>query len=126
MEKFLAPYASIVYAAFRFMFGALFMCHGLQKVFGMFGGIPMEMNAMIWIAGSIELVGGAMIAIGLFAGSAAFLSSGLMAAAYFMAHQPKGLLPILNGGELAVLYCFAFLLIATKGSGAFSADDARK
>lgn len=125
MEKMLAPWSEAIYAAFRFVFGFLFWFHGAQKLFGWFGGGPPEMNALMWVAGAIEFFGGAMVALGLFASPAAFLSSGLMAAAYFMAHQPQALLPVANKGELAILYCFAFLLIATKGSGKYSLDDAR-
>lgn len=125
MEKVLAPWSEAIYAAFRFVFGFLFWFHGAQKMFGWFGGGPPEMNAMLWIAGAIEFFGGAMVALGLLASPAAFLSSGLMAVAYFMAHQPQALLPIANRGEMAILYCFGFLLIAAKGSGRYSIDDAR-
>jgi putative oxidoreductase len=125
MEKVLAPWSAEIYAAFRFVFGFLFWFHGAQKLFGWFGGGPPEMNAMLWLAGVIEFFGGAMVALGLYASPAAFLASGLMAAAYFMAHQPQALLPIANKGEMAILYCFAFLLIAAKGSGKYSLDDAR-
>lgn len=125
MEKMLAPWSEAIYAAFRFVFGFLFWFHGAQKLFGWFGGGPPEMNALLWLAGAIEFFGGAMVALGLFASPAAFLSSGLMAAAYFMAHQPQALLPVANKGEMAILYCFAFLLIAAKGSGKYSLDDGR-
>lgn len=124
MEKMLAPWSEAIYAAFRFVFGFLFWFHGAQKLFGWFGDPP-PMNAMLWLAGAIEFFGGAMVALGLFASPAAFLSSGLMAAAYFMAHQPQALLPVANKGEMAILYCFGFLLIAAKGSGRYSLDDAR-
>lgn len=126
MEKMLAAQADAIYAAFRFVFGFLFWFHGAQKLFGWFGGGPPEMNAMIWIAGIVEFVGGAMVAVGLLASPAAFVSSGLMAVAYFMAHQPQALLPVINKGELAILYCFGFLLIAARGSGKWSVDDARR
>jgi putative oxidoreductase len=122
----LAPWSEAIYAAFRFVFGFLFWFHGAQKLFGWFGGGPPEMNALMWVAGAIEFFGGAMIALGLLASPAAFVSSGLMAAAYFMAHQPQALLPVANKGEMAILYCFAFLLIAAKGSGRYSLDDARR
>lgn len=129
---FLTPHADKIYAAFRIMAGLLMLQHGLQKIVGLFGGIPEAAPAFIkYGAGGIELVGAALVAIGLFAGPAAFLLSGTMAAAFFMGHvmNPQSpthsLIPILNGGELAVLYCFAFLFIASKGSGIWSVDAAR-
>src|SRR5688572_21721145 len=115
-------YAPQVYAAFRFVTGFLFMFHGLQKLFGMFGGQVMPMGSLPWIAGVIELVGGLLVAVGLMTRIVAFICSGEMAAAYFMAHQPKGTWPVENGGELAALYCFAFLYIAARGGGRFSVD----
>lgn len=80
----------------------------------------------IYVAGPIELVGGVLIMIGLFTGWAAFLSSGLMAAAYWMAHGMKALLPLENGAELAALYCFVFLFISAQGSGIWSVDNSMK
>ena len=80
------------------------------------------MNAMMTVAGIIELVAGLMIMIGLFAGLAAFIASGQMAVAYFMVHQPMGALPIQNGGEAAALFSFIFLYIAARGSGIWSVD----
>jgi putative oxidoreductase len=118
-------YAPQVYALFRIVAGFLFMFHGLQKVLGMFGGTAMATGSLPWIAGVIELVGGVCIMIGLLTRAVAFLCAGEMAAAYFMAHQPKGGLPIENGGELAALYCFAFLYIAARGAGIWSVDGAR-
>ena len=117
---FLAPYQAPIYALTRMVVGLLFAMHGAQKLFGWFGGGPAEMNAMLWAAGLIELVGGALIAVGLFTGWAAFVCSGQMAVAYFMAHQPQGLLPIQNRGELAALYCWIFLLFASRGDGIWS------
>jgi putative oxidoreductase len=118
-------YAPQVYALFRIVAGFLFMFHGLQKLMGMFGGTVMPTGSMPWIAGVIELVGGILIMIGLLTRVAAFICSGEMAAAYFMVHQPKGTWPIENAGELAALYCFAFLYIAARGAGIWSADAAR-
>ena len=80
---------------------------------------------IIYIAGPIELIGGILVMIGLFTRWAAFLASGLMAAAYWMAHGTKALLPFQNGGELAVLYCFVFLFISTQGGGMWSVDAAQ-
>ena len=122
----LARLSEPIYAAFRIVFGALFAFHGAQKLFGMFGGQVQPVGSMPWIAGVIELGGGILIAIGLLAGLAAFLASGEMAAAYFMAHAPRGTWPIENQGELAVLYCFAFLYISARGAGWLSIDSAAR
>lgn len=123
---FLKPHAEKIYAVMRIFVGLLFMSHGLQKIFGLFGGLPEGTPAfVVYGAGGIELVGGALVAIGLFAAPAAFLCSGLMAAAYFMAHASNGFFPIVNKGEPAVVYCWLFLFIAAKGAGIWSADAAR-
>ena len=124
---FLKPHADKIYAVMRIFVGLLFMQHGLQKIFGLFGGTPAEAPPFVRFgAGGIELVGGALVALGLFAGPAAFICSGTMAAAYFMAHASGGFFPIENKGEMAVLYCFIFLVIAAYGSGIWSVDAARK
>ena len=122
----LARLSEPIYAIFRFAAGALFAFHGAQKLFGLFGGQQPPVGSQFWFAGVIELVCGILIAIGLLAGLAAFLASGEMAAAYFMAHAPKGTWPIENGGELAALYCFVFLYIAARGAGSFSVDGAAR
>jgi putative oxidoreductase len=117
-----------VYALFRIVVGFLFMCHGLDKMFGIFTEYPQPPLASLGgAAGVIELVCGFLVMIGLFTSWAAFLASGTMAVAYFIGHQAKGALPIQNEGLPAVLFCFAFLLIATRGSGIWSvARAARK
>lgn len=117
-----ARFESFAYAAFRVVAGFLFLFHGLQKLFGMYGGTQMPLMSQMGLAGVIELVGGALIALGAFTWLAAFICSGQMAVAYFQAHQPGGLWPVQNGGELAALYCFAFLFIATRGGGPYSVD----
>jgi len=123
---FLKVHAEKIYAATRILAGLMFMAHGLQKIFGLFGGTPAETPAFVRFgAGGIELVGGALVAIGLLTSPAAFLCSGMMAAAYFMAHASGGFFPIENKGELAVLYCWVFLAIAAMGSGIWSADASR-
>ncbi len=122
MERQLAPFADMIYALFRAVFGLLFLCHGMQKLFGMFGPGPPSSGALATVAAVIELVAGTMVMVGFRASAAAFLCSGTMAVAYFMVHQPMGLMPIQNRGELAALYSFAFLLIAAKGSGKPSVD----
>ena len=89
--------------------------------------MPMEAHAfIIYVAGPIELVGGLLIMVGLFTGWAAFLSSVLRAAAYWLAHGMKALFPLENGGELAALYCFVFLFISAKGSGIWSVDNSMR
>jgi putative oxidoreductase len=115
----LEPHA---YALLRIVAGLLFLFHGLQKVFGMYGGKAMPLLSLHWSAGVIELVAGVLIMIGLLASPVAFIASGEMAYAYFTVHQPKGTWPIDNGGELAALYCFIFLYVATRGSGTWSID----
>ena len=126
MPAFLHRYGDVAYALLRFVAGAMFAFHGAQKLFGAFGGQAVPTQSMMGFAGLVELVGGALVALGLFAGWAAFLCSGQMAVAYFMVHARQGLWPIVNKGELAVLYCFVFLYIACRGSGAFSVDAARR
>ena len=108
----------------RLLAGVMFACHGAQKLLGAFGGLPpgVEMNWELWTAGIIELVGGSLIAVGLFTRSAAFLASGLMAVAYFKGHASGGFFPKVNGGEPAVLYCWLFLYIAAAGPGAWAVD----
>jgi len=127
--EFLKPHADKIYAVMRIFAGLLFMQHGLQKVVGLFGGAPAEAPAFIvYGAGSIELVAGALIAVGFFTAPAAFIASGLMAFAFFLGHviPAKGnIIPIVNKGELAVLYCWVFFFIAAKGAGIWSADASR-
>jgi putative oxidoreductase len=113
-----------ILGAFRFLAGVLFACHGAQKLFNVFGGIPPGVpKALIFSAGPIEFFGGILIAIGLFTRSAAFLCSGLMAVAYFTGHAPNGFWPTMNGGELALLFCWLFLYIAAEGPGAWAVDN---
>ncbi len=114
-------YSGYVYALLRLIVGLMFACHGAQKLLGMFGGKG-GAHGLILVAGIIELVGGFLIAFGLFTRPAAFLASGFMAVAYFMAHFPNGFFPIVNKGELAVVYCFVFLYIFTRGGGRWSLD----
>ena len=113
------------YALLRIVSGLLFLWHGSQKLFGFPQEAPEAPAFILYVAGPVELVGGLLLVIGLFTRWAAFFCSGLMAAAYWMAHGTNHLLPMLNGGELAVLYCFVFLFIAANGGGIWSADAAR-
>jgi len=127
MEKLLAGYAPQVYAAMRIVIGLLFFCHGLQKVFGWFGGVngaAAPLLSLIGIAGLIELITGALITVGFATGTAAFIASGQMAVAYFIGHFPSGFWPIQNGGEESVFYCFVFLYMATRGARVWSVDTA--
>jgi putative oxidoreductase len=129
MHRVLGSYESGLYALLRVVAGFLFACHGAQKLFGALGGVDGKGNAaelasMFGLAGIIEFVGGALIAVGLLGSVAAFIASGEMAAAYFMAHQPRGGLPIQNGGELAALFSFLFLYVAARGSGRYSVAEA--
>ena len=122
-ERFLGQFSEYAYALLRIVVGLMFLLHGTQKLIG----VPasprtMPLDGLMTAAGAIEIVAGLMIAIGLYAGFAAFIASGEMAVGYFMVHQPSGALPIQNGGELAVIYCFVFLYIATRGSGVLSVD----
>ena len=118
MKAQLGRHSDTIYALLRIVAGFLFACHGAQKVLGLFGGPPPEAPAfVVWAAGGIELVAGVLIMVGLLTSWAAFLSSGTMAVAYFLAHQKQGLLPIENHGELAAIYAFVFLYIAARGSG---------
>ena len=121
MFAFLSAHKDYVLAVARILIGTSFATHGMQKLFGFFGGAPAEMpTALLYPAGAIELVGGVLIAIGLLTSWAGLISSGLMAAAYFMAHATQGFWPILNRGELAIAYCFFFLYIAAAGPGAWN------
>src|SRR4051812_10570857 len=106
----LGRYAEYVYAIFRIVIGFLILLHGTQKVFGWPPAKqPGEVAGLLLVAGIIEVVCGLLILVGFFSSLAAFLASGMYAIAYFMVHQPMGALPIMNGGELAVAYCFACL-----------------
>jgi putative oxidoreductase len=111
------------YALLRIVTGFLFLWHGMQKLVGFPEPMPPGVPAfIIWVAGPIELFGGILVMIGLFTRPAAFLCSGQMAFAYWMGHGTHALLPVVNKGELAVLYCFVFLFIAARGAGIWSVD----
>ena len=126
MRRVLGSHADRIYAIFRIVVGFLFACHGAQKLFGAFGGQPVQIASLMGLAGIIEFFGGVLVMIGLFTSWAAFIASGMMAVAYFMAHFPGGFWPIENKGEPAVLYCFAFLYIAARGAGPWSVAAALK
>jgi len=126
LNQRLDRFAPAALALFRIVIGFLFALHGTAKLFGWpatkSGAVPVG-TWPYWWAGVIELAVGVLVALGLFTRIAAVIGSGTMAFAYFTEHQAKGLLPIENGGELATLYCFAFLLIALIGPGAFALRD---
>ena len=120
MQSLLAPYTPYLYALLRIVAGLLFAQHGVQKLFGWLGGTQMPLASQMGVAGIVEAVGGLAVALGLFTSPVAFIASGQMAVAYFQSHLPRGVWPIQNGGELAVLNCFLFLYIASRGSGKWS------
>jgi putative oxidoreductase len=119
-----ATWSAQLLSILRIVAGLGFMQHGVSKFFGI-PPFPMPMNGLLTAAGVLELVGGALIVIGLFTRPVAFVLSGMMAIAYFMAHAPQGFFPAANGGEAAMLYCFVFLYLAAAGGGVWSADAAR-
>jgi putative oxidoreductase len=127
MSHFMARFDSHAYALLRIITGFLFLWHGSQKLLGFPGEAHAGTPAMItYVAGPIELIGGTLILIGLLTRPAAFLCSGLMAAAYWIAHGTQALLPLINRGELTVLYCFVFLYISMHGAGIWSIDGLRQ
>ena len=133
MKTMLADHRDTAYALLRIVSGFLFLCHGAQKLFGVMGRDREPIMSLMGLAGAIEFVGGLALMLGFLTGIVAFLCSGQMAVAYFMAHQFRAgedgmmlWLPIRNGGnggELAVLYCFLFLFIAMAGAGKWSLDN---
>ena len=126
MSSILGKYSAQAYALMRIVTGFLFLCHGTQKLFGFPGAAHPSPPFITYAAGSIELIGGLLIMIGLVTPWVAFICSGEMAVAYWTRHGIKDPFPLLNGGELAVLFCFSFLYIAAHGSGIWSVDAARE
>src|SRR5215471_11640443 len=124
MRKVLGAYHEPTYAVMRVVLGALYLSHGLQKLFGVFNGQHVPAASLLGAAGIIEIICGTLIVLGLFTSWAAFVASGEMAFAYFLGHMPRGGFPIENGGELAVALCFAFLYVAAHGGGRWSIDRA--
>jgi putative oxidoreductase len=121
---FLSKYSPQILGVLRIVLGLLFLEHGLMKIVG----FPASMGhgplpPLIMAAGIIEIVGGILIAVGFFSRYTAFITSGEMAFAYFIAHIPRGFYPALNGGEGAILFCFIFLYLAAAGPGAFAIND---
>jgi Predicted membrane protein len=125
MVRVLGRYSTYIYALLRIVAGLVYVLHGTQKLFNFPPAKAVTpLSGLMMTAGIIELVCGLLVLIGLYASIAAFIASGEMAVAYFMAHQPAGALPIQNGGELAALLAFVFLFIAARGSGVWSIDSA--
>jgi putative oxidoreductase len=125
MKNPLARYEPQLRSLFRIMAAFTFSLHGFQKFFGWFGGIgghSVPVNTMLGMAGLIESIGGPLIILGLFTRPVAFVLSGEMAIGYFRTHAPRDLWPLLNGGELAVFYCFMFLWLSAAGAGPWSLD----
>jgi putative oxidoreductase len=121
--EFMKAREAQTYALLRIVAGFLFLWHGMGKVLGFPEAPPPEAPAfVIWVAGPLELFGGALVMVGLFTRPVAFVLSGLMACAYWMAHGFNALLPVVNKGELAALYCFVFLFISARGAGIWSLD----
>ena len=118
--SFLKRFSDQLYSMMRLVAGFLFACHGAQKLFGVLGSPQLVHVPLMLAAGIIEFFGGLLIALGAFTAIAALIASGEMATAYFLQHAPHGPWPIRNHGELAVLFCFAFLYIASRGDGAWS------
>ena len=106
----------------RLVVGLMFACHGLDKIFGTFSPKAEALPTLMVVGGWVEIVCGILVAFGLLTRLAAFVASGEMAVAFFMMHAPKGLIPYLNKGELAVVYCFVFFYIFLRGSGGWSID----
>ncbi len=126
MPSSASPFQSYALGLLRIVAGFTFTLHGIQK-FGALGGLgghAAPVGSMLFVAGIIESIGGPLIILGLFTRPVAFILSGEMAVGYFMVHFPRGFFPLLNGGEITVLYCFFFLYLVTIGAGAFSLDGA--
>ena len=121
--RFLSKFEPYAYLFLRLVFGFLFACHGAQKMFGILGGHKVHPGANLEFLGTlIELIAGTLIFLGLFTRPAAFIACGEMAVAYFWVHAKGSFFPIVNHGELAVIYCFVALYIATQGAGRFGFD----
>ncbi len=123
MNEFLTNWQPRILSVLRVIIGFLLVWHGAQKLFGFPpSGQPGGLNGLMLVAGILEFGGGILILIGFFTRWTAFILSGLMAVAYFMVHAPGGFLPLVNKGELAVIYCFVFLYMFFAGGGIWSLD----
>lgn len=127
-SKFLDGFREYSYALLRIVTGYMFMLHGTQKLLDFPNAFPRgELSMLMAVGGGIEMIGGALILVGLLTRPAAFICSGMMAVAYWMFHAPGSnpVFPIMNGGDLAILYSFVFLFIACRGAGILSVDSSR-
>ncbi|HEV3334322.1 MAG TPA: DoxX family protein [Bryobacteraceae bacterium] len=122
MMKFLAPYEPRLRSLLRIMAAFTFSLHGWQKFFGIPQGHKFPLDSLLGIAGALETFGGALIFLGLFTRPVAFLLSGEMAIGYFRTHAPRSFWPVINMGEITVLYCFLFLWLSAAGPGPWSVD----
>jgi len=123
MANFASSVSGIAYSLMRMVFAFLYLSHGLKWLFGAFGGRPVPLTPLLMTAGVIEVICGTLMLMGLFTSWAAFIASGEMAVAYYIAHISRGSIwPIQNGGEITVALCFGFLFICTFGSGPVSVD----
>jgi putative oxidoreductase len=121
--KFLSSHEGRAFLLLRLVFGFLFACHGAAKLFGVLGGPKVHPGMdMLFIGGVIEFVAGVLIFLGFFTRPAAFIAAGEMAVAYFTVHAKASFFPLVNHGELAVIYCFVALFIATRGAGRLGID----
>src|ERR1700730_11214062 len=118
LNRFSDPF----YCIMRFVVGLMFACHGLDKIFGTFIAKSETLPTLMMLGGWVEIICGFLVAFGLLTRLAAFVASGEMAVAFFMMHAPKGLIPYVNKGELAVVYCFVFFYIFLRGPGSWSID----
>lgn len=127
MSPTLDRYAPQMRAILRIVTAVIFLAHGTQKILGFPASSmsPPEFS-LFWVAGMMELIGGALLILGLFTRPVAFILSGQMAVAYWMAHAPQSPFPALNGGDAAILYCFVFLYLVFAGPGSFSLDAHRR
>lgn len=121
---FLRGFAPQILSVLRILAAATFLTHGTMKLFGWPAPFPYPMNALLYVAAVLEVVGGVLLIIGLFSRPVAFVLSGLMAFAYFLGHASGGFFPAINGGEAAMLFCFIFLYLAAAGPGPWSVDAA--
>ena len=118
----LSNLTELLYSLTRIVVGFTFALHGAQKLFGVLERDAVDLFSRLGVAGMVEFFGGALISLGLYTPWIAFVASGQMAFAYFITHHPRGIWPLTNGGEPAVLYCFVFLYFASRGSGPVSLD----
>jgi putative oxidoreductase len=129
MVETLMAWAPRALSLFRIIAGLMIIEHGMGKIIG-FPALPAYANvqplSLLGAAGFIELIGGALLILGLWTQPVAFILSGEMAVGYFMVHAPRSFYPLINGGTLAIMYCFSFLYLATAGAGPWSVDAAMK